>query len=131
MEVTSNKMSGLVEGNVLSRISIPRGCRARQCLLLYFAKSISCCPARNWRVSSQIRAVFVPQQRDFSLLCSFSSDVLVAFRELRNSVDQLPRFGAAQEHGKQTNEFAAYEQLRAAAARNRYPALGYFLLHTV
>jgi hypothetical protein len=34
----------------------------------------------------------------------------------------LPRFDAGHEHGKQTNEFAAHEQLRAAAARNRYTA---------
>jgi hypothetical protein len=33
----------------------------------------------------------------------------------------LPRFDAGYEHGKQTNDFAAHEQLRAAAARNRYP----------
>jgi hypothetical protein len=35
----------------------------------------------------------------------------------------LPHFDAGHEHGKQTNEFAAQEQLREAAARNRYPAL--------
>jgi hypothetical protein len=43
-------------------------------------------------------------------------------RELRNSVGQPPRFDAGHEHGKQMNEFAAHEQLRAAAARNRYEA---------
>jgi hypothetical protein len=31
---------------------------------------------------------------------------------------RLPRFDAGYEHGKETNEFAAHEQLRAAAARN-------------
>jgi hypothetical protein len=40
-----------------------------------------------------------------------------------NSRTRLPRFDAGHEHGKQMNEFAAHEQLRAAAARNRYPAL--------
>jgi hypothetical protein len=39
-----------------------------------------------------------------------------------NSRTRLPRFDAGREHSKQTNEFAAQEQLRAAAARNRYPA---------
>jgi hypothetical protein len=36
---------------------------------------------------------------------------------------RLPRIDAGHEHGKQTNEFAAHEQLRAAAARNRYETL--------
>jgi hypothetical protein len=35
----------------------------------------------------------------------------------------LPRFDAGHEHGKQTNELAAHEQLRAAAARKRYTIL--------
>jgi hypothetical protein len=35
-----------------------------------------------------------------------------------------PRFHAGHEHGKHMNEFATHEQLSAAAARNRYPALG-------
>jgi hypothetical protein len=49
--------------------------------------------------------------------------LVVISRELRNSVDQQPRFDAGHEHGKQTNEFAAHEQPRAAAARKRYEAL--------
>jgi hypothetical protein len=36
---------------------------------------------------------------------------------------RLPRFDAGHEHDKQTNEFAAHEQLRAAAARIRYTVL--------
>jgi hypothetical protein len=55
---------------------------------------------------------------------------MVISREL-NSVDQQPHAAAALDAGyantvithKQTNEFAAHEQLRAAAARSRYPAL--------
>jgi hypothetical protein len=35
-----------------------------------------------------------------------------------NSYARQPRFDAGHEHGKQTNEFAAHEQLRAAAARS-------------
>jgi hypothetical protein len=41
-----------------------------------------------------------------------------------NSRTWLPLFDAGHEHSKQTNEFAAHELLHAAAARNRYPALG-------
>jgi hypothetical protein len=37
----------------------------------------------------------------------------------RTEEQRLPRFDAGHEHDKQTNEFAAHEQLRAAAARNR------------
>jgi hypothetical protein len=37
-------------------------------------------------------------------------------------ISRLRRFDAGHEHGKQTNEFPAHEQLRAAAMRNRYPA---------
>jgi hypothetical protein len=56
---------------------------------------------------------------------------MVISRELRNSVDQRPHAAAALRcwtrtrllTHKQTNEFAAYEQLRAAAARSRYAAL--------
>jgi hypothetical protein len=33
----------------------------------------------------------------------------VISRDLRNSVDQHPRFDAGHEHGKQTNELAAHE----------------------
>jgi hypothetical protein len=44
-----------------------------------------------------------------------------------NGRTRLPRFSAGQETRllthKQTNDFAAHEQLRAAATRNRYPAL--------
>jgi hypothetical protein len=51
-------------------------------------------------------------------------------RELRDSVDKHPHATAALQcwtgtrllTHKQTNEFAANEQLRAADARNRYPA---------
>jgi hypothetical protein len=39
-----------------------------------------------------------------------------------NTRTRLPRFNAGHEHGKQTKEFAAHEQLRVAAARNRYAA---------
>jgi hypothetical protein len=46
---------------------------------------------------------------------------MLMFVALPPKVDtMLPRFDAGHEHGKQTNEFAAHEQLRAAAARNRY-----------
>jgi hypothetical protein len=72
----------------LNWVSIGRGRSARQCSLLSLAKSISCCRARQnehcrkrtWRVSSQTERFFVPGQRDFSVLCSFSWDGLVAFR---------------------------------------------------
>jgi hypothetical protein len=60
---------------------------------------------------------FAPRQRDFSVLF---------FR----GVHQRPHAAAALRcwtgtrllTHKQTNEFAAHEQLRAAAARNRYPS---------
>jgi hypothetical protein len=56
---------------------------------------------------------------------------MVISRKLRNSVDQRPYTAAARRcwtrtrllTHKQTNEFAAHEQLRAAAARNGYLAL--------
>jgi hypothetical protein len=48
---------------------------------------------------------------------------MVISRELRNSIDQQLRFDIGHEHGKQMNKFAAHEQLRAAAACNRYEAL--------
>jgi hypothetical protein len=55
---------------------------------------------------------------------------MVTSRELRNNVDQQPHAAAGLQcwtrtwllTNKQTNEFAAHKQLRAAAARNRYPA---------
>jgi hypothetical protein len=57
--------------------------------------------------------------KGISVCCVLSVETVLC---LRDSVDQQPRFDVGHEHGKQTNEFAAHEQLRAAAARNRYPA---------
>jgi hypothetical protein len=127
---------------LLSRVSIARGCRARQCSLLCLAKSIPCCraaertlPLANLALVEPNRSgFFVPRQRGFSVLCSFSWDSLVAFQcffTAKWSVDQQPHAAAALRWWiqtrllthKQTNEFTAHEQLRAAAARNRYPAL--------
>jgi hypothetical protein len=70
----------------LSRVSIVRGCRARQCSLLCLAnwyhvaargrtntaaRVLGACQAKSERF-------FVPRQRDFSVLCSFSWDCLVS-----------------------------------------------------
>jgi hypothetical protein len=39
----------------------------------------------------------------------------VSFTSSINSRTRLPRFDAGHEHGKQTNEFAAHEQLRSGS----------------
>jgi hypothetical protein len=57
--------------------------------------------------------------KGISVCCALSVETVLC---LRDSITRLPRFDAGHEHGKQTNEFAAHEQLRAAAAHNRYPA---------
>ena len=57
-----------------------------------------------------------------SVYCALSVETVW---ELRNDRTRLQRFIAGHEHGNQTNEFVAHEQLRATAAHNRYPALGF------
>jgi hypothetical protein len=85
-----------MHGNILSRVSNASGCRARQCLLLCSAKSIPCCGgrqnehcrARNWARVEPDRGGFSSRgKRDFSVLCCFSWDGLVAFRCFFRSVD--------------------------------------------
>jgi hypothetical protein len=53
--------------------------------------------------------------KGISMCCALSVETVLC---LRNSITRLPRFDAGHEHGKQTNEFAAHEQLRAAAAHS-------------
>jgi hypothetical protein len=55
-----------------SRVSIARGCRARQYSLFCLAKKICCrarqnehCRARTWRLSNQIGAVLCPAAKGF------------------------------------------------------------------
>jgi hypothetical protein len=50
---------------LLSRASIARGCHAKNCSLLFLAKSIPCCRARTWRVWSQIGSVLCPAAKRF------------------------------------------------------------------
>jgi hypothetical protein len=66
--------------------------------------------------------------KGISMCCALSVETVLC---LRNSVHQRPHAAAALRcwtrtrllTHKQTKEFAAQEQLRAAAARNRYPTL--------
>jgi hypothetical protein len=81
-------------------------------------------PRANFARVEKIGAVFCPAVKGFQ--CA----VLFHLRRSENwgtasikSRTRLSRFDAGHEHGKQTNEFAAHEQLRAVAARNVYPAL--------
>jgi hypothetical protein len=61
---------------VLSRLSIAR--LPREAMFVALPRKVdNILPraaerTRTWRVSSQIGAVFVPRQRDFVVLCSFS-----------------------------------------------------------
>jgi hypothetical protein len=85
-------------------------------------------------MSIQISERFLSRGKGISVCCALSVETVLwrsAFsRELRDSVDQQTQAAAALRcwtatrllTHKQTNEFAAHEQLRAAAARNRYPA---------
>jgi hypothetical protein len=96
----------------LSRVLIASSWRARQCLLLCLVKSVPCCHAWQNEHCCMCRAklgwFFVPQQRDFSVLCSFNWDGLVA---LINSHTWLPRFDSGHEH--RTNEWVCRAQTAA------------------
>jgi hypothetical protein len=77
-------------------------------------------PRANLACVEPNRSRSLSHGKGISVFCALSVETVLC---LRNSVTRLPRFDAGHEHGKQTNEFAAHEQLRAAAARNQYPAL--------
>jgi hypothetical protein len=56
--------------------------------------------------------------KGISVCCALSVETVLF---LRNRVARLPRFNAGHEHGKQTNEFAAHEQLRGSRAIDTQP----------
>jgi hypothetical protein len=76
------------------------------------------------------RSCFLSRDKGILVCCALSVETVlwcsgVSFAEKWRtgtasfkSCTRLPRFNAGHEHGKQTNEIAAHEQLRAAAARN-------------
>jgi hypothetical protein len=86
-----------------------------QCSLFWLAKSIPCCRARTWRVSSQIGAVLCPAAKGFQCAVLF---------QLRRScgVDQHPHAAAALRCWTRTR-LLTHKQTREFAARNRHPAI--------
>jgi hypothetical protein len=77
-------------------------------------------PCENLARVELNRSGFLSRGKGISVCCAPSVETVLC---LRDSVTRLPRFDAPHEHGKKTNEFAAHEQLPAAAECNRYPAL--------
>jgi hypothetical protein len=95
--------------------------------LIWCALAEQTLPRANLARVEPNRSGSLSRSKGISLCCALSVETVfwrsgVSLAASFNSRTRLPRFDAGHEHGKQPNEFAAHEQQRAAASRNRYPA---------
>jgi hypothetical protein len=74
----------------LSRVSIARGCRERQCSLLCLAKSILCCRARQNELArlEPNRSSFLSRGEGISVCCALSVETVL----LRSGVSFLAKW---------------------------------------